>query len=559
MKVENKSNLQNKNHVLFKGPIDSPLSGAITQVLVTIDTNPMVNAALVDVFSMVIPRTYVDTKERNKYAGAETLFRELTGTFIVCLSSGFLAKGIAHLYNKFIEPKTQINPNSWISNDSLNLLNHSWNKGKNSEKYISNVLSNLSGIEGRETATWHNIDWKNIEWTDDKKWNNLTWENPKFHNIQEQLKNKENIVKTLSQIIDGDIGKKDAKQVLEIAGHRITNALKVGNSVSIKLDDKMLGTSVHNLLRDTYDLGKNVFRNKNINIESAINKLTKMNKVKTLGALAVASTLGLTNQYINRLITKKRTGTDAFVGEVEYKNIINDKNTKKTKENKTKLFAEKLIASVGIIGLAAVVMKIKNPKDFIKKLEFTSAITSGNAIKTVYTATLVGRFLAAKNETELRESATRDYLGFLNWLVFGGFVAKGVANLLDKGQNNLFNINKDGKGIKHWLNEISLKSHAEIAAKGSEFAKKNIWKINLAHASGLIYSTVALGVLLPLLNIVITKHKHKKADDEQRLNGKITLLPATPFIASNQVESQRNLQIRREKDPIPAAFKGFQL
>jgi len=283
-------------------------------------------------------------------------------------------------------------------------------------------------------------------------------------------------------------------------------------------------------LRDTYDLGKNVFT-KGVNVESAIEKLTKMNKVKTLGALSVAAGLGLTNQYINRQITKRRTGTDAFVGEVDYKKIKEKKasniflslegrgdrkeGVSKPKENNKRFWALKFLASAGIIGLAAVVMKIRNPKDFIKKLEFTSAITSGNAIKTVYTATLVGRFLAAKNETELRESTTRDYLGFLNWLVFGGFVAKGVANLLDKGKNNLFNIRKEGSGIKHWLNDISLKSHAEIASKGAEFAKKNIKKLNLAHISGLAYSTIALGVLLPLLNIAVTKAKSRKGKEKK--------------------------------------------
>lgn len=508
MKVEINNKLQkNSRQTSFKGPLD----GLITQSLVTIDTNPMVNAALVDVFAMVIPRTYVDTKERNKYAGAETLFRELTGTFIVCLSSGYLAKGIAHLYNKFSQPETNVNPNSWVSNDSLNLLNHSWSKHKNSAKYVENILSNISGVNGNKVATWKDIDWKNTEFYDDKKWNKFSWNDKKFENIQKRLKNKDSIIKTFGEIINVKTDSKDAKQVLDILEHRITNALKVGNFVSVKLDDKTLSSSLHNLLRDTYDLGKNVFTNKNINTEAAINKLTKMNKVKTLGALSVASALGLTNQYVNRLITKKRTGTDAFVGEIEYEKVKSGEFTGKTeKEKKGRLFGLKLLASAGIIGLAAGVMKIRNPKDFVKKLEFTSAITSGNAIKTVYTATLVGRFLAAKNETELRESATRDYLGFLNWLVLGGFAAKGVANLLDKKKENLFNIHKKGKGVRNWLNNISLKSHAEVASKGSEFAKKNIWKLNLAHASGLAYSTIALGVLLPMLNIAVTKHKHKK-------------------------------------------------
>lgn len=539
MKIENrKDNIQNNPYttpfatkprrgddggITFTGTLD----GIITQSLIAIDTNPMVNAALVDVFSMVIPRTYVDTKERNEYAGAETFFREITGTFIVCLSSGILAKGISHLYNTFVDSGIDVNPNSWVSNDSLDLLNHSWSKHQNSEKYVGDVLSNISGLDGHKTATWKDIDWEKVEWYDDSKWNKFEWKDAKFRGIQHKLKDGDSIIKILAETLDNRADAKDVKQLLQVVEHRVTNALQVGGSVNIELDDKKLSTSLHNLLRDTYDLGKNVFKNKNINVEAALNKLSKMNKVKTLGALSIASILGLTNQYINRWITKKRTGTDAFVGDVDYikseasfagadKKAMSFKRSEESqKGNKAGLWTWKLLASGGIVALAAIVMRIKNPKDFVKKLEFTSAITNGNAIKTVYTATLAGRFLAAKNETELRESATRDYLGFLNWLVFGGFVSKGIANLLDKGQKNIFNIHKKGEGIKHWLNDISLKSHAEIVAKGEKFAKKNIWKLNLAHASGLAYSTIALGILLPMLNIVITKKKHKEKQKEK--------------------------------------------
>ena len=166
--------------------------------------------------------------------------------------------------------------------------------------------------------------------------------------------------------------------------------------------------------------------------------------------------------------------------------------------------------------MAIGVMKVKSPKDFLKKLEFTGPVTSGNVIKTVYASTLIGRFLASDSKDELRETATRDYLGFLNWLVFGGFAAKGVANILDKERKNLFNISKEGKGVKHWLNDLSLKSHNEIAAQGKEFAKKNMWKMNVAHVAGLAYSTLALGILLPKLNILITKHKYKNDVNAQK-------------------------------------------
>lgn len=522
MKVEiSKKHLNQNTNTTQKPSFKGPLDGIVTQALTTIETNEMVDAALVDVFSMVIPRTYVDTKQRNSYAGAETLFRELTGTVIVCLSSGVIAKGISHLYNKYVEPETKINPNSWVGNDSLNVLKNSWeNSGGNVEKYVSTILSNLSGRDGFDISTWKNIDWKNVEWFNDKKWDKIVWNDPKFKNIQDNLKNEDQIIKTLSQIIeDKNIHKNDTKHILEIIDVRITNALKVGSSVDVKLDENTnLNSSMKNIIRDVHDLGKNVFTNQSVKIESALSKLEKMNKVKTIGALTVASILGLTNQYINRQITKKRTGTDAFVGDVDYKKAqIGEvqENTPEKKKN-AKLFGLKLLASGGITALAVKVMGIKSFGDFVKKLEFTGPVTSGNAIKTVYTATLVGRFLAAKNETELRESVTRDYLAFLNWLVFGGFVAKGVGQLLfGRNLDSLFNINGSISGVKNWLNNFSRKSHTEIAAKGVEFAQKNIWKANVVQASGLIYSTVALGTLIPLLNIAITKHKHKKEQIKQ--------------------------------------------
>lgn len=505
------ANNQKTHSPAFKGALD----GILTQSLVAIDTNPMVNAALVDVFAMVIPRTYVDTKKRNEYAGAETFFRELTGTFIVCLSSGIIAKGISHLYNKVVDPDTKVNANSWATNDSLNLLSHSWNKSAGDvKKYVSAVLTNISGTNGTRESHWKDIDWQKVQWHEDSSWNNIFWNDQKFRNIHENLKSEGEIIGTLSRVIeDKNIDKDDAKNILKIIEHRITNALGVNNSINVSLDDKKSSSTLGNLLRDTYDLGKNIFTNKEISPEAALKKLTRMSRVKTLGALSIASLLGLTNQYINRQITKKRTGTDAFVGEINYKGLVNGEAPQEQNQGK-RFLALKLLASAGIFALAAFVMKIKSPAQFIKKLEFTGPVTSGNAIKTVYTATLIGRFLAANNETELRESVTRDFLGFLNWLVLGGFAAKGVANILDKGQNNLFNIHKEGKGLKHWLNNISLKSHAEIAAAGGKDLAKNITKLNIAHVSGLLYSTIALGFLLPLLNIAVTKYKHNKTDEK---------------------------------------------
>lgn len=512
MKIQQQQiNNQNYKKQNFKGVLD----GAITTTLRTLDTNPMANAVGIDLFAMVAPRTYVDTKERNKYAGAETFFREFTGTLIVCLSASYLAKGIAKIANKFIEPKNKINPKSWYSKDSLAFLNTASENTSNTNEYVSNVIENLSGRDNKHTNKFNEINWANTEWIDEKKWSKINWDNKKYQNIHNKLKDKNSIINITSELIDNkNITEKDKKNLLSITESRITNALKSSN-VTSEYKNKTVSSSVSNLLRDTVDFGRDILTNKNINKNSTINKILKVNKIKAIGALSIASTLGLTNQYINRKITEKRTGKKGFVGEKNYNSTDKTKNT--GKDTSKSFIAEKLLASAGMVAMAAGVMKVKSAKDFVKKLEFTGPVTSGNAIKTVYASTLVGRFMASDNKDELRESATRDYLGFLNWLVLGGFAAKGTANLLDRKKENLFNENKTGKGIKHWLNDLSLKSHNEIASKGEKFAKKNMWKLNVAHVAGLAYSTLALGFFLPKLNIFITNMKNKKQNNENNV------------------------------------------
>ena len=510
----NNNNKSKNNNPRFKGVLD----GALTTTLMTLDTNPMANAVGIDLFAMVAPRTYVDTKERNKYAGAETFFREFTGTLIVCLSASYLAKGISKLANKFINPKTKINPKSWYSKDSLMFLDTASKNTNSTKDFVSNVFENVSGRDNKKINKFNEINWQNVEWVDENRWNKIHWDNKKYSGIHNNLKSKDSIIELTSELInDKNISKKDRKNLLEITESRMINALGAGN-VSTEYKGKTLSSSIGNLLRDTVDFGHDILTNKNVEKGSAINKILKINKIKAIGALAIASTLGLTNQYINRKITEKRTGKKGFVGDNNFAQRVstenNVKETVKPKKDK-KFIAEKVAASLGMAAMAAAVMKVKSPKDFVKKLEFTGPVTSGNAIKTVYASTLIGRFLASDNKDELRESATRDYLGFLNWLVLGGFASKGVANLLDRKRENLFNVSKEGKGVKHWLNDISLKSHKEVASKGTEFAKKNMWKLNLAHISGLAYSTLALGVLLPKLNIFITNMKNKNADKSQ--------------------------------------------
>ena len=94
-------------------------------------------------------------------------------------------------------------------------------------------------------------------------------------------------------------------------------------------------------------------------------------------------------------------------------------------------------------------------------------------------------------------------------LVLGEFVTKGVGQILDSKMTELFNISKEGKGIKHWLKDISMKSQKEIIAQGGNI-KKNLRNLNIAQITGIAYSAIMLGILLPKLNIALTQSKKPK-------------------------------------------------
>ena len=337
--------VNNINSTAFRGPLD----GVVTSALRTCDMNEMVNAVGLDVGAMVIPRAYYDTKARNEYAGAETFIREISGTFINCLSAGLFAMGISKIAARKIEPDVKINPESWYSKDSLETLRCAWDKSKNTKDYIVEVLENISGRDGNGVNEFKNIKWENIEWIDEAKWDKIKWNNPKYAGIQDNLKTKKGFVQTFCELVnDKNITKDDKKNVLLIMERRMANALGSERETELNIDGHKLSAKLENILRDTHDMGKDIFnKNNGKEIERAINKINKVNKVKTFGAIAASCALGLTNQWLNRKITEKRTGKKGFVGDVDY--TSSDRGEKR---KDCLLPFKKLGASVLMAGLA---------------------------------------------------------------------------------------------------------------------------------------------------------------------------------------------------------------
>ena len=468
--------INNINNANFRASM-----GALSNTLYTLSNNDMLNASFVDVFAMDTPRTYVETKNRGKQAGIEMGFREYTGTFIAEFSAAVFAVLASKFIAKKITPEVKVNSSSWITNNGLNVFSDIYNKSdKTPRGYVKNVLNSMSGIVGEEKKN--------------------------FADLSE--KSKRPVIEELTNLIkDKSSDSKANKKVLNEIQDKIINLLGADNNITIKSEKNELSSNLTHTLRDIADSGKNIFFTETkTNSNLILAKLKSMNNMRIGIAIPMSMTLAITNQYLNRYLTKRRTGIDNFVGENGYENNVISQNEKKKEKN---LWIKKLISAGIFVFMLTKVMGIKKPADFVKKLEFDGPATSGNAIKTIYGTLILGRIFASKDSTELRETNVRDYLGFLNWLVLGGFVAKGVGQMLDPKREKLFNVTKKGKGIKHWLKDISLKSQKEIMAQGGNI-KSNLRKLNIAQLSGIAYSAIMLGVLLPKLNIWMTKREGNK-------------------------------------------------
>jgi hypothetical protein len=185
---------------------------------------------------------------------------------------------------------------------------------------------------------------------------------------------------------------------------------------------------------------------------------------------------------------------------------------------------------------AGVISTIGNPKNLLKNLQFKGFTPTINQLKFIYGTTIMSRFLAARNENELKESSIKDMLGFTNWLILGNFVQKLVAQGLDK---SLIKQEKEG-GIINWIRTSSLKTRDEVlhsvlgknafkkdgkalsfnemikAISNNKEAKKQVKILTLAQIAGYVYSGLVLGIGIPKLNIYLTGRRMKKEQAQEK-------------------------------------------
>lgn len=549
----------------FKGPVDLVVAAG-TQTLNFLNTSPAIGACFVDFFSMVLPRSLVDFT-RSKDAGFETSFREGSGTVNHGLA-GFVGLGAGYLtalaFNNSNGVKSHF---TFTDNNALDALS----------EFVKNNTSTSSVIQDEQYYydTAKNMRFFNTTGNNVEKYSQISDETASAYSklmvkaSTEKYSVQKNILKEAEALIIGETGAGSTVRLInpkngKFVEDSLSNHIK--NSFSVK---KLFSDKFKNDAKELAKVLENpAYKAKVLNSLEFISKIKGLKTATAVAGLAVPLTIGMGTQPLNRYLTKKRTGSDGFVG-VEGREP--DKSTG------FKLAKIALGLTMGSVMVSTILKKpstlftnpLKAAPEILSSLKFKGIVPTMNQFKFIYGMTIMSRIFAVRDKNEMRESGIKDTLGFTNWLILGGFVSKlasrGLSlNLAKKGAEGLVNYDSAKHGVvkgfknlgKFIMNSVE-KTHEEIlypALKkagigvikdGKNVPFRNLIKLlaqkdavlskevglrlkykNYAQMIGYIYSGVVLGFGIPKLNIAITnwceKGKNKTAEQPQNDKMKIS-------------------------------------
>lgn len=527
-----------------------------------LDTNQAWGANAVDLGSMVIPRTAVDMANRGPAAGMETGRREASGTINHSLV-GVYGTLAGLLLATSLNSKYGIKAHKlFIDDDTLELLGKAWDKQVKAgnanplDAYLKDVFKNAETRVGEE--------WKSIP--EDKI---------------------NDIVKRYSEAIKAQDAPTTISKDLKAYAKSVIMG-STGSENSFRLAKNQETNSISNILDNIYNASRTFVNKKvsdtfkassDINSNAFIKALKHMNLRRSMLGIGIASAVGMSIQPLNIYITKKKTGSDGFVG-VEGREKDNSKAFKVMKAAAAAIFGTGIIATIGTKG---------GLKGLAKKIQFKGLIPTLDQFKFIYGVTIMSRFAVARDKDELRESIVKDTLGFFNWLILGNFVAKMTANAMDQNLLN-YSEKEHGKGFFNKILKAPMVTRDEVLHRGLKAAgidtiengkaltfKQMLSKLNdskvssairketkgkmralsIAQVAGYLYSGLVLGVGIPKLNIYMTnkseaKRKARLAEEKAK---KSASEPAQQ-VPTQQTNIDLGAQYKSMMKPESKAFLG---
>ena len=527
-------NNQKKHRPNFKGIVDTSLRYLVT--------NQALGANGVDIAFMVVPRTATDIIKRGPAAGLETGRREASGTANHSLIGAYgIASGIVAAKLMGIDKKygTKINE-IFAAPETLNILAENKAKqirnGATQLDYLKETLANLRGYNpsaaGADSEGFVKLSKESVD--EIAKILDEVISNEKMDYGVWKESNTSNSIKALMNKITEKTGAQ-AKYILESSDSELLE-----NAKSVKKIKST--TDLKTLLEDIFKVSKAFNKEKVMeafqeqvrsNVDNKfLQKMKSFMKTRAGAGFAIATGIGMSIQPLNVYLTKKKTGSDGFVG-VEGR----------SKDDSVGFKALKTVSAAGFFAMVLGTLQT-GLRGFMDKMAFKGFWPTISQLKGVYGLTIVSRLLATRDKDELRESLTKDTLGFLSWLVLGDFVNKMVAEGLDssvmnrtadidkKGflgrvfkstaktrdevliealaKNGISTVKKDGKKTITKTFKEMLRDLDQLPEDVKKVTRKRLSTLNKAQLAGYLFSGLVLGLGIPNLNIYITNKLDKK-------------------------------------------------
>ena len=518
---------QNKGQTSFQGLGAWALKG-----IQKCEEKPMINVAVLDLATAILPRTFFetfigskqkdengnDTHERklNLLGGFEALRREGSGLLINCIIPSYIVWGAAKLLNKPVMGmfnKSNLTK-SWANGDTINTVEKYFKnaQGNTKEERIYNTLKSMfDDIEGVNGDIKKDglKKFKDI-FANDKEYENALKEMSK--NILSTEPEKGYTTKLYQFMVQKSGISENIRFVSDTAGKDKGFFSSNLSHLCDSAGEILHGANNEGLIKD--QITKEGFDN----LGKYFSKAKKLVNAKSLAGLGIIIPLAISAQPINRWITHKLSGRKGAP-------IYNDDQERiLTPEEKKKLTAQKFIAVPAMWAVAGLSMLMDRPS--LKMFQFKNIFPTMDQARIISAATFSSRLAAAEDSNELQESTIRDIATFSSFYFLGDYAAKGIATYLEnhnkdgiKLTNKLYT--KEGSNFFqkfwNWAKHTKMKSTDELGAiadKALRTKAKNLRAI--CQLGNLAFSLMSLGVFIP----IYTRTQVNKKKQEALASGK---------------------------------------
>lgn len=545
---------KNKGQTSFTGLGSLALKG-----IQKCEESPMINVAVLDLSTAILPRTFFETfigskkkdengnetRERklNIMGGFEAFRREGSGLLINCMIPSFIVMGAAKLLNRPIMGafnKSNLT-RSWANGDTINCVSKYYKNAQGASKEdrvfstLKSMFDDIEGVDG-DIGKGGLKKFKEIFANDEEYTNhlrkmakNIVSEKPEKGYTTEMYK----YLVRKSGIAENIKFSKDSGFFSSSLGHLCDS-----------VGDVLHGASKEGILTPNANITANEG-----NLVKYLSKAKHLVNAKSIAGLGMIIPLAVAAQPINRWITHKLSGKKGAP-------IYNDdKERILTPEEKKQLTARKFIDVPLMWGVAALSMLMDRPS--LKMFQFKNIFPTMDQARIISAATFSSRLAAAEDKNELHENTIRDIATFSSFYFLGDYAAKGIATFLEKHNKDgikLINRLKDAnpndnimKKFWNWAKHTKMKSTDELSAISNEALRTKAKNLRaICQAGNLAFSLLSLGIFIPLYTRTQT-NKKEKMQKEQAIN-----TPAQSSPVGTTTSFTQNLMKDNTK-----AFKAF--